>query len=110
MTSNHHGKIGSKINLTIKRVTSDVRTSSQSHDAPVAPYGKVSSGDKLEPLAVSVGEAARLAGVSRTMLYQALRAGRLRSLKIGSRRLITIEARARGFTCMRWTREPSVLG
>jgi excisionase family DNA binding protein len=33
-----------------------------------------------------------LAGVSRTMLYQALRSGALKSLKIGSRRLITIEA------------------
>jgi excisionase family DNA binding protein len=42
-------------------------------------------------LAVSVGEAARLAGVRRTMLYQALRSGALKSLKIGSRRLITIE-------------------
>jgi excisionase family DNA binding protein len=92
VTSNHHGKIGSKINLTIKRATSDVRAPSRSDGASVAPYGKVSSRDKLEPLAVSVGEAARLAGVSRTMLYQALRSGDLRSLKVGSRRLITIEA------------------
>jgi excisionase family DNA binding protein len=92
VTNNHHSKVGSKINLTIKRETSDVRASGRSHQAQVAPCGKVSSCDKLEPLAVSVGEAARLAGVSRTMLYQALRSGGLRSLKIGSRRLITIEA------------------
>jgi excisionase family DNA binding protein len=58
----------------------------------MAPYSKVSSRDKIEPLAVSAGEAARLAGVSRTTLYQALRSGSLRSLKIGNRRLITIEA------------------
>ena len=69
-----------------------MRASGGWDEAPVAPYGKVSSRDTLEPLAVSVGEAARLAGVSRTMLYQALRSGSLRSLKIGSRRLITIEA------------------
>ena len=92
MASNHHRKIGSKINLTIERATSDVQASCRSGEIPVAPYGKISSRDKLQPLAVSVGEAARLAGVSRTTLYQALRSGGLKSLKIGSRRLITIEA------------------
>jgi excisionase family DNA binding protein len=69
-----------------------VKASGRSDESPVARYAKVSSRDKLEPLAVSVGEAARLAGVSRTMLYQALRSGGLKSVKIGSRRLITIEA------------------
>jgi excisionase family DNA binding protein len=88
----HDSKIGSKINLTIERATSDVQASCRSDETPVASYGKISSRDKLEPLAVSVGEAARLAGVSRTTLYQALRSGGLKSLKIGSRRLITIEA------------------
>jgi excisionase family DNA binding protein len=92
VTSNHHSKVASKINLTIKRVASDARASGRSNEAPVAQYDTVSSRDKLAPLAVSVGEAARLAGVSRTMLYQALRSGALKSLKIGSRRLITIEA------------------
>jgi len=92
VTSNHHSKVGSKINLTINKDTSDLRASGRSNEASVAPYDKISSRDKLEPLAVSVGEAARLAGVSRTMLYQALRSGGLKSLKIGSRRLITIEA------------------
>jgi excisionase family DNA binding protein len=92
VTIHHDSKIGSRINLTIKRAASDVRASGRSNEAPVAPYDKASSRDKLEPLAVSVGEAARLAGVSRTMLYQALRSGALKSLKIGSRRLITIEA------------------
>jgi excisionase family DNA binding protein len=92
VTSNHHSKVASKSNLIIKRADSDVRASGPSNEPPIAPYDKVSSRDKLEPLAASVGEAARLAGVSRTMLYQALRSGALKSLKIGSRRLITIEA------------------
>lgn len=43
-------------------------------------------------LAVSPAEAARLAGVGRTTLYDAIGSGALRSLKIGKRRLITIEA------------------
>lgn len=43
-------------------------------------------------LAVSPAEAARLAGIGRTTLYEALGSGALRSLKIGKRRLITIEA------------------
>jgi hypothetical protein len=81
VTSDHHSKMDSKINLTIKRGASDVRAFGRSDEAPVAPYGKVSSRDKLEPLAVSVREAARLAGVSRTMLYQALRSGGSRSLE-----------------------------
>ena len=43
-------------------------------------------------LAVSPAEAARLAGIGRTTLYEAIGTGALRSLKIGKRRLITIEA------------------
>ena len=43
-------------------------------------------------LAVSPADAARLAGIGRTTLYEALGSGALRSLKIGKRRLITIEA------------------
>jgi excisionase family DNA binding protein len=92
VTGNHHRKINPKTNLTIKRTASDAQASCRPDEALVAPYGKGASRDKIEPLAVSVGEAARLAGVSRTMLYQTLRSGGLRSLKIGSRRLITIEA------------------
>ena len=42
-------------------------------------------------MAVSPAEAARLAGVGRTTIYEALGSGALRSLKIGKRRLITIE-------------------
>lgn len=45
-----------------------------------------------ERLAVSPAEAARLAGIGRTTLYQALGSGELRSLKIGKRRLIMVDA------------------
>jgi excisionase family DNA binding protein len=41
-------------------------------------------------LAVSPAEAARLAGVGRTTIYEAIGSGALRSLKIGKRRLIMI--------------------
>ncbi len=41
-------------------------------------------------IAVSPSEAARMAGVGRTKLYQALNSGALPSFKIGSRRLIRI--------------------
>jgi excisionase family DNA binding protein len=47
---------------------------------------------KAEPLAVSPGEAARLSGLGRTTIYNALGSGGLKSIKIGKRRLITIEA------------------
>ena len=43
-------------------------------------------------IAVSPSEAARLAGIGRTKLYSALSTGALRSLKIGKRRLIRIDA------------------
>ena len=46
----------------------------------------------LQPIAVSPSEAARVAGVGRTTLYAALSAGDLRSIKIGTRRLITLDA------------------
>lgn len=44
------------------------------------------------PLAVSVPEAVRLSGVGRTKLYEAITSGALRSIKVGKRRLVTIEA------------------
>jgi excisionase family DNA binding protein len=47
---------------------------------------------KAEPLAVSPAEAARLAGLGRTIIYAALGSGALKSLKIGKRRLIAVEA------------------
>ena len=46
----------------------------------------------MQPIAVSPSEAARLAGVGRTTLYAALSSGDLTSIKIGTRRLITVDA------------------
>lgn len=43
-------------------------------------------------LAVSPNEAARLCGIGRTTLYAALSSGNLKSVKIGTRRLITLDA------------------
>lgn len=44
------------------------------------------------PIAVSPDEAARLAGIGRTTLYAALSNGDLPSIKIGTRRLIRVDA------------------
>lgn len=43
-------------------------------------------------LAVSPNEAARLCSIGRTTLYAALSSGDLKSIKIGTRRLITLDA------------------
>jgi excisionase family DNA binding protein len=41
---------------------------------------------------VSPAEAGHVAGVGRTAIYSAISSGELRSLKIGARRLVMIEA------------------
>jgi excisionase family DNA binding protein len=41
-------------------------------------------------IAVSPSEAARLSGIGRTKLYQALKSGALPSFKVGTRRLIRV--------------------
>lgn len=43
-------------------------------------------------IAVSPNEAARLCSIGRTTLYAALSSGNLKSVKIGTRRLITLDA------------------
>lgn len=43
-------------------------------------------------LAVSPNEAARLCSIGRTTLYAALSSGELKSIKIGTRRLIMLDA------------------
>ncbi len=44
----------------------------------------------LTPFAVSPADAARLAGVGRTTIYEALNSGALPSFRIGRRRLILV--------------------
>jgi len=46
----------------------------------------------MQLIAVSPNEAARLCSIGRTTLYAALSSGELKSVKIGTRRLITIDA------------------
>jgi excisionase family DNA binding protein len=43
-------------------------------------------------LAVSPAEAGRLVGIGRTKIYEAIGTGELKSLKIGARRLVAIDA------------------
>ncbi|MEM7778063.1 MAG: helix-turn-helix domain-containing protein [Pseudomonadota bacterium] len=50
------------------------------------------SGRDGSPIAVAPAEAARLANVGRTKIYEAIGSGELPSLKIGRRRLIRVEA------------------
>ena len=45
---------------------------------------------RTPPLAVAPAEAARLAGIGRTRLYEAITNGELPSLKLGTRRLIKL--------------------
>jgi excisionase family DNA binding protein len=44
----------------------------------------------IEPLNVAIPEAARLLGIGRSTAYELLGAGKLKSVKIGSRRLVTV--------------------
>jgi excisionase family DNA binding protein len=60
--------------------TDDITVASQaSHDSP---NGR---------LAYSVNEAARLTGLSRDLLYDEMRRGNLTYVKVGRRRLITLQ-------------------
>ena len=47
--------------------------------------------DKLEPLAVSAGEAARMLGVSRPTVYQLMGREDFPSFKVGTRTLVSVE-------------------
>jgi excisionase family DNA binding protein len=46
----------------------------------------------VDPLAVSVEDAAKRAGLGRTEIYRAIKSGNLKSLKIGKRRRIRVDA------------------
>jgi excisionase family DNA binding protein len=45
----------------------------------------------IDPLAVSVHAAARVSGIGRTRLYEAMGSGELASCKVGKRRLIMLD-------------------
>ena len=47
---------------------------------------------QLEKLLYGVSEAAEMTGIGRSKLYEELTAGRLRSVKVGTRRLIPRES------------------
>jgi len=53
-------------------------------------HDKLGSG--IQPLTVTIPEAARLSGLSRSELYRQLSAGRIRACKAGSRTLIVWES------------------
>jgi excisionase family DNA binding protein len=65
------------------------RAVAMSPKSPVTKTSQVTSDLAAERLAYSVGEAAQLTGLSRDLLYDQMRRGNLRYVKIGRRRLIT---------------------
>jgi excisionase family DNA binding protein len=48
----------------------------------------VASAKRMDPLAVSILEAARLTSLCRSTIYELLKAGKLRSIKVGGRHLV----------------------
>ena len=59
--------------------------------------------ETAEPLAYGIKEATKILGISRTMLYGEIKAGRMRAIKVGRRTLIRhldaeawLEEKARG--------------
>jgi excisionase family DNA binding protein len=52
----------------------------------------LTTGATQPPRLLRVEEAAQLLGIGRSLAYQLIRTGRLRSIKIGSRRLVPIAA------------------
>ena len=46
------------------------------------------SAKRMEPLAVSILDAARLTSLCRSTIYELLKAGKLRSIKVGGRHLV----------------------
>ncbi len=59
----------------------------------------------MEPLNVSVDDAAAMLGVGRVCLYELLNSGQIASLKIGSRRLVPV-AELEAFNSRRAVRSP----
>jgi excisionase family DNA binding protein len=47
--------------------------------------------NNAEPLAVGIPEVVRRSGLSRSLIYEALRTGDLKSLRVGARRLVMLD-------------------
>lgn len=60
--------------------------------AQIHPPAQVAAAEYPTEIAISPAEAAKRCGIGRTFLYSALTSGTLKSVKIGSRRLITLQA------------------
>jgi excisionase family DNA binding protein len=50
------------------------------------------SGKRMDPLAVSILEAARLTSLCRSTIYELLKTGKLRSIKVGGRHLVDFDS------------------
>lgn len=46
----------------------------------------------MEPITVTISEAVRASGLSRTKLYELIGAGRVNSVRVGTRRLVIFES------------------
>ena len=46
----------------------------------------------IEPIALRINDAARLAGLERTSIYELIKTGRLKTVKIAGRRLVPMSA------------------
>ena len=55
---------------------------------------RVMDESEIPPVMYRVEEAARALRLSRSLLYELIRSGRLRTVKVGSRRLVPVEALA----------------
>ena len=55
------------------------------------PTSPTAQNEQHAPIAVSVDNAVPISGVGRTLLYAAIKEKRLRSLKVGRRRLILLD-------------------
>jgi excisionase family DNA binding protein len=59
---------------------------------PTTPSSAVSSAVRIEPFAVSVAEACRISGISRSELYRRLAANKIKAVKCGTRTLILLDS------------------
>jgi excisionase family DNA binding protein len=66
-----------------------METQPQAAGAGTKPRTVASYPEQHPPLSLTVGEASRISGLGRSSLYRLIRSGKLRSVLIGDRRLIS---------------------